>query len=255
MILDLFLIGLVVTLEPIPLTAMILLLAAERGLMKGLGFTLGWLLTLVGIVALTVLVTGGKPLIPQSAPSTGALAAKLAIGVALLFVAYRRNRRPSSSAPKKQPRWMSGIDRINPIAAAGLGFLLQPWVLVAAGVATITQADLSNGRGVLRRLRLLSLVHGELSRTGDLCRTAARSRQIQSQRATRMDQLAHGPGDRVPVARARALSHGEEHLWPGQRRLGMVGPRAEVSRPGGLATVGSSGAPFFGSNAVTSIDP
>ena len=40
---------------------------------------------------------------------------------------------------------MSGIDRINPIAAAGLGFFLQPWVLVAAGVATITQANLSNG--------------------------------------------------------------------------------------------------------------
>ena len=131
MILDLFLIGLVVTLEPIPLTAMILLLAAERGLMKGLGFTLGWLLTLVGIVALTVLVTGGKPLIPQSAPSTGALALKLAIGVVLVVVAYRRNRRPSSDAPKKQPKWMSGIDRINPLAAAGLGFLLQPWVLVA----------------------------------------------------------------------------------------------------------------------------
>ncbi|MGO8826000.1 MAG: GAP family protein [Acidimicrobiales bacterium] len=145
MLLDLFVIGLVVTLEPIPLTAMILLLAAERGLMKGLGFTLGWLLTLVAIVALTVLVTGGKPLIPQSAPSTGALALKLAIGVGLLFVAYRRNRRPASTAPKKQPRWMSGIDRINPLAAAGLGFLLQPWVLVAAGVATITQANLSNG--------------------------------------------------------------------------------------------------------------
>jgi hypothetical protein len=145
MILDLFLIGLVITLEPIPLTAMILLLAAERGILKGLGFTLGWLLTLVAIVALTVLVTGGKPLIPQSAPSTGALAAKLAIGVALIFIAYRRRRRPASTEPKKQPRWMSGIDRINPVAAAGLGFLLQPWVLVAAGVATITQAKLSSG--------------------------------------------------------------------------------------------------------------
>lgn len=145
MILDLFLIGLVITLEPIPLTAMILLLAAERGILKGLGFTLGWLLTLVGIVALTVLVTGGKPLIPQSAPSTGALAAKLAIGVALIFIAYRRRRRPASTEAKKQPRWMSGIDRINPVAAAGLGFLLQPWVLVAAGVATITQAKLSSG--------------------------------------------------------------------------------------------------------------
>ena len=32
-----------------------------------------------------------------------------------------------------------------PLAAAGLAFLLQPWVLVAAGVATITQAKLSNG--------------------------------------------------------------------------------------------------------------
>ena len=145
MILDLFLIGLVITLEPIPLTAMILLLAAERGILKGLGFTLGWLLTLVAIVALTVLVTGGEPLIPQSAPSTGALAVKLSIGVVLIFIAYRRRRRPASTEPKKQPRWMSGIDRINPLAAAGLGFLLQPWVLVAAGVATITQAKLSSG--------------------------------------------------------------------------------------------------------------
>jgi hypothetical protein len=39
---------------------------------------------------------------------------------------------------------MTGIDRINPLASAGLGFLLQPWVLVAAGVATITQAKLSS---------------------------------------------------------------------------------------------------------------
>ena len=40
---------------------------------------------------------------------------------------------------------MAGIDRINPLAAAGLGFLLQPWVLVAAGVSTITEAKLSSG--------------------------------------------------------------------------------------------------------------
>lgn len=145
MLLDLFLIGLVVTLEPIPLTAMILLLAAERGILKGLGFTLGWLLTLVAIVAATVLLTGGKPLIPQSAPSTAALTIKLAIGVVLVFTGYRRWGRPTTNEPKKQPRWMAGIDRINPLAAAGLGFLLQPWVLVAAGVATITGAKLSSG--------------------------------------------------------------------------------------------------------------
>jgi threonine/homoserine/homoserine lactone efflux protein len=145
MLLDLFLIGLVVSLEPIPLTAMILLLASERGLWKGLGFTLGWLLTLVVIVAVTVLVTGGKPLVAHSSPSTAALAVKLACGVVLVLSAGRRRARPARTVPKKEPKWMSGIDRIGPLAAAGLGFLLQPWVLVTAGVATITQAELSSG--------------------------------------------------------------------------------------------------------------
>ena len=144
MLLDLFLIGLVVTVEPIPLTGMILVLATERGLMKGLGYVLGWLLTLVAIVALTVLVTGGKPLIPNSNPSTAALAVKLAIGAVLVWIAYRRWGNWESSEPKGQPRWMAGIDRINPLTAAGLAFLLQPWVLVAAGVTTITQAKISS---------------------------------------------------------------------------------------------------------------
>ena len=146
MLLDLFLIGLVVTIEPIPLSAMILLLAAEGGLLKGLGFLLGWLLTLVGIVALTALLTGGEPLIPQSAPSTAALAVKLLAGVALVFIGLRRRRRrPARTEPRRDPRWMSSIDRINPFGAAGLGFLLQPWVMVAAGVSTIMEAKLDNG--------------------------------------------------------------------------------------------------------------
>jgi len=143
-LLDLFLIGLVVTVEPIPLTGMILVLATERGLLKGLGYVLGWLLTLVAIVALTVLVTDGKPLIPNSNPSTAALAVKLAVGVVLVWIAYRRWGNWESAEPKGQPRWMAGIDRINPLTAAGLAFLLQPWVLVAAGVATITQAKISS---------------------------------------------------------------------------------------------------------------
>ncbi|HEY6474920.1 MAG TPA: GAP family protein [Acidimicrobiales bacterium] len=143
MILDLFLIGLVVTLEPIPLTAMILLLASERGLLKGLGYVFGWLGTLVVIVAVVVVITGGKPLIPKTSPSTAALVIKLAAGVVLIGIAERRRRRLGSSgepkAPKKQPRWMGYIDRVNPLTAAGLAFLLQPWVLVAAGMTTIVE--------------------------------------------------------------------------------------------------------------------
>jgi hypothetical protein len=123
---------------------MILLLATEGGLLKGLGYVLGWMVTLVVIVAATVLVTGGKPLIPHSNPSTGVLALKLSIGVVLVFIAYRRWGSWGTSEPKGQPKWMRGIDRVNPLSAAGLAFLLQPWVLVTAGVATITEAKLSS---------------------------------------------------------------------------------------------------------------
>lgn len=147
MLLDLFFIGLVVTLEPIPLSAFILLLAAERGLLKGLGFVIGWLGTLVAIVALVVVVTGGKPLIPKSSPSTAALVVKLAAGAVLIWVAERRRRRLSSASSvpkeKKQPKWMARIDQMNPLVAAGLAFLLQPWVLVAAGVTTIVEGKLN----------------------------------------------------------------------------------------------------------------
>jgi threonine/homoserine/homoserine lactone efflux protein len=147
LILDLFLIGLVVTLEPIPLSAMILVLASERGLIKGLGFVLGWLGTLVIIVALVVLVTGGKPLLPQTSPSTAALVIKLACGAVLVWIAGRRRSalsRSPSGPPKerKQPKWMARIDSINPLTAAGLAFLLQPWVLVTAGVTTIVEGKL-----------------------------------------------------------------------------------------------------------------
>jgi hypothetical protein len=156
MLLDLFLIGLVVNVEPIPVTAMILLLAAERGVLKGAGFVLGWLATLVVIVAATVLATDGRPPAPASAPSTAVLAAKLACGALLVFLAYRRReslRRhaapegaaDAAPAPRKQPKWMASIDRMNPLAAAGVAFIVQPWVLVAAGVATIADAKLSNG--------------------------------------------------------------------------------------------------------------
>lgn len=149
MIFDLFLIGLVVTVEPIPLTAMILLLAAERGLLKGLGYVLGWLGTLLLIVAIVVVVTDGKPLIPKSTPSDAALAVKLAAGVVLVVIAARRRARLSASAgaPKKErrdPKWMSRIDGINPLTAAGLAFVLQPWVLVAAGISTIVSAKLNS---------------------------------------------------------------------------------------------------------------
>jgi hypothetical protein len=144
-ILDLLLIGLVITLEPIPLTAFILILLSKGGTRKGAAFIFGWLLSLAIVVALTVLVTGNKPPKPNTAPSLAALAVKIAIGVALLLIAERQRRRIGKPRPpKKPPKWQTGLDNMSPWFAMGLAPLTQPWGLVAAGVAVIVEAKLSS---------------------------------------------------------------------------------------------------------------
>ena len=145
MILDLLLIGLVITLEPIPLTAFLLILLSKSGTRKGAAFIFGWLLSLAVVVAVTVLVTGNKPPQPNTAPSLGALAAKIAIGVALVLIAVRQRRRMGKPRPpKKPPKWQTGLDNMSPWYAMGLAPLTQPWGLVAAGVAVITEAKLTS---------------------------------------------------------------------------------------------------------------
>jgi threonine/homoserine/homoserine lactone efflux protein len=146
-VLDLLLIGLGIALEPFPLTAFILILSAEQGTRKGLAFILGWLACLVVVIAAVVLVTGGKPPAPSTAPSTAALAVKLAIGIVLIGFAVRQRRR--IGRPRKPPTWMARLDRLSLWAAAGLAAFLQPWALVAAGAATVTQAKLSSAADYL----------------------------------------------------------------------------------------------------------
>jgi len=80
-VVDLLLIGLGITLEPFPLTAFILILSTEKGTRKRLAFILGWLACLIVVIAAVTLVTGGNPPKPNTAPSTAALAVKLALGI------------------------------------------------------------------------------------------------------------------------------------------------------------------------------
>ena len=147
MILDLLLIGLVITLEPIPLTAFLLILMSKGGTRKGAAFIFGWLLSLAIVVAITVLVTGNKPPKPNTAPSLAALAAKIAIGVALVLIAVRQRRRMGKPRPpKKPPKWQTGLDNMSPLYAMGLAPLTQPWGLVAAGVAPLSRPSSRRGR-------------------------------------------------------------------------------------------------------------
>jgi Sap, sulfolipid-1-addressing protein len=93
------------------------------------------------VIAAVVLTTGGKPPKPQTAASTAALAIKLALGIVLILLAVRQRRR--MGRPRKPPSWMASLGRLSLWAAAGLAVFLQPWTLVAAGAATVVQAELS----------------------------------------------------------------------------------------------------------------
>ncbi|MFJ6567561.1 GAP family protein [Streptomyces sp. NPDC091292] len=143
MVLDLLLIGLAITLEPFPLVAFVLVLSAERGVRKALAFILAWLACLVGVIAAVLLLTGGHPPAHKTGGSTAAIIVKLVVGVGL--IAYGEHKRRTVGRPRKAPKWVARLHELNGWTAAGLAVLLQPWGLVAAGAATVVEANLDHG--------------------------------------------------------------------------------------------------------------
>ena len=195
MVLDLLLVGLAITLEPFPLTAFILVLSAEKGTRKGLAFILGWLACLIAVIAAVLLTTQGKPPAANSSPSTAVVAIKLALGSALVLYGVRRWRRLGApSKPPKPPSWMGRLDRLSLWAAAGLAAFLQPWALVAAGAATISQANLSNATSYVTLvlfvlLATASFLYLELYATFAPAAAGVRLQQLRTWLDTHRDQV------------------------------------------------------------------
>src|ERR1700757_522052 len=105
MILNLIVIGVAVALDPLPLTAFLVVLASRRGVRKGAAFVFGWLVSLAAVVTITVLATGNSPPKPSTAPSLAALAVKIVIGAILVLIAVRHIRsRQRPKPPKKPPK-------------------------------------------------------------------------------------------------------------------------------------------------------
>ncbi|MCL8013578.1 GAP family protein [Streptomyces sp. AS02] len=174
MVVDLLLIALAITLDPLPLMVFALVVASARGVRTGLAFISGWVACFVVVIALVLTMTGGQPPEPRSPPSTVSLVLKLLIGLSLIGYGIHRGRRgrpvhgrtpngtiagephqhlgradPSDTAASP-PRGRSSsfltsrMNRGSIWPAAGLAVLLQPWGLVAAGGVTVVAADTSH---------------------------------------------------------------------------------------------------------------
>ena len=124
MVADLVLIALGIALQPFRLSAFILILSTKDGAKKGLGFILGWLTSLVLVIAIVVLITGGRPVRLLTVPSTVMLIIKLVLGIALIVFAAVQWRQRNRA--RRTPAWVARLDTMSPWAAAVIAAIMQP---------------------------------------------------------------------------------------------------------------------------------
>jgi threonine/homoserine/homoserine lactone efflux protein len=118
--------GVVVGLSPVPIIAVVLMLATPRARANGLAFLIGWLggLTLVGTVVL--LVSGAISASDDSEPATWVSVLLLVLGLLLILLALKQWRgRPRGDEDATLPKWMTTIDSFTPPKALGFGVLLS----------------------------------------------------------------------------------------------------------------------------------
>ncbi len=146
--------GVGVALSPLPIIAMVLMLATPKGRSNGPAFLVGWVLGIAIVGGLVLVVVGGSATTDSGAPSTGSSWLKVILGLALLGLAARQwKSRPRGDAEPEMPKWMHALDSITPPRAVGLGAVLsgvnpKNLILTVGATAAIAQTDASNGSQV-----------------------------------------------------------------------------------------------------------
>ncbi|MFJ3794499.1 GAP family protein [Kitasatospora sp. NPDC090091] len=136
-----------IAISPLPLIAVILMLATPRGRTNGTAFTAGWVLTLAAVVA--AVVAGGSGLNTDEAKPTWAHWLKLALGVLFVVLAARQwHDRPRAGRVAAPPTWMRAVDRFTPAKSAGLAAALvaanpKNLVLAVGGAVSIATSGAS----------------------------------------------------------------------------------------------------------------
>ncbi|MEV7392136.1 GAP family protein [Streptomyces sp. NPDC091215] len=134
-----------VAVSPLPIVAIILILATPQGRLNGLLFALGWVLGLAALGAIMLAVGGSGSASAHKHPATWVGALKLALGALLaLFGALQWRRRPKDPSQAQLPKWMAAIDRFGPGKILGLGLLLSAGNLKNAPLTIAAAASISS---------------------------------------------------------------------------------------------------------------
>src|SRR5262249_14158515 len=142
-----------VAISPLPIVAVVLMLATDRGRVNGPAFVVGWIAGLA-VVGAIVLSAGSGASGDGGPPPGWGNWLELVLGLLLIAVAARQWRgRPHGGEEAPTPKWMGALDAFSPVKAAAAGVVLSALnpknlLLAIAGAVAIAQVDISTGEQV-----------------------------------------------------------------------------------------------------------
>lgn len=140
-----------IAVSPLPIVAVVLMLATPRGRVNGPAFVLAWIVGLAVVTGLVVALAGDNATSDSGAPADWVNWTKLVLGLGLLAVGGKEWKgRPRGREAAELPKWMHALDDFTWPKAAGAGLVLSALnpknlLLAVAGGAVIAQANLSSG--------------------------------------------------------------------------------------------------------------
>ncbi|MFJ6570138.1 GAP family protein [Streptomyces sp. NPDC091292] len=139
-----------IAISPLPLIAVVLMLATPHGRTNGIAFAAGWTASIALLTALIVAFGGGTRTSGQ--PASWTLWLKLALGALFLVLAWKQwQGRPREGHGARPPAWMRAVDKFTPGKSAGLAGALalanpKNLVLTVGGALSIASSG-ADGTG------------------------------------------------------------------------------------------------------------
>jgi threonine/homoserine/homoserine lactone efflux protein len=144
--------GVVVALSPVPIIAIVLMLATPHAKSNGPAFLLGWLAGLSIVGAIVLLASGAADATDDSEPATWVSWLLIVLGVLLVGLAVKQWRgRPKAGDDAALPKWMQTIDSFSPPKTVAMGALLsgvnpKNLLLTIAAAAAIAETGIDAGQ-------------------------------------------------------------------------------------------------------------